>query len=167
MSLAVGLMVWALPTGAPLDRVWGSSTHSHVQMAISAGYFLWDLSLCLLYPKVFGVGYTLHAVRRLSGALRVPSARAAGILRYTAGAQVFCFTTYGAALMPFVQVSPLCLPVAPRSLHDLSLFAAFALVSCLSILSCRLHLTGSLTALAPAHSTTAPSICSTRPAPSS
>lgn len=33
--------------------------------AFAAGYFLWDLQICLRYMRIFGVGLLMHAVAAL------------------------------------------------------------------------------------------------------
>lgn len=47
------------------ERVWGYTGGGGMIQAFAAGYFLWDLQICLRYMSVFGVGLLMHAVAAL------------------------------------------------------------------------------------------------------
>ncbi|KAI4190967.1 MAG: hypothetical protein L6R41_000417 [Letrouitia leprolyta] len=47
------------------ERVWGYTGGGGMIQAFAAGYFLWDLQICLRYMRIFGVGLLMHAVAAL------------------------------------------------------------------------------------------------------
>ncbi|KAL8976469.1 MAG: hypothetical protein Q9177_006851 [Variospora cf. flavescens] len=47
------------------ERVWGYTGGGGMIQAFAAGYFLWDLQICLRYFGVFGIGLLMHAVAAL------------------------------------------------------------------------------------------------------
>ncbi|KAL9035902.1 MAG: hypothetical protein Q9214_006377, partial [Letrouitia sp. 1 TL-2023] len=47
------------------ERVWGYTGSGGMIQALAAGYFLWDLQICIRYLKVFGWGMLMHAVAAL------------------------------------------------------------------------------------------------------
>ena len=47
------------------ERVWGYTGAGGMVQAFAAGYFLWDLGICLLNFKVFGFGLLAHAIAAL------------------------------------------------------------------------------------------------------
>ncbi|KAL9023796.1 MAG: hypothetical protein Q9196_006968 [Gyalolechia fulgens] len=47
------------------ERIWGYTGGGGMIQAFAAGYFLWDLQICLRYMSVFGVGLLMHAVAAL------------------------------------------------------------------------------------------------------
>lgn len=47
------------------ERVWGYTGGGGMIQALAAGYFLWDLQICIRYLKVFGWGMLMHAVAAL------------------------------------------------------------------------------------------------------
>lgn len=47
------------------ERVWGYTGACGMIQALAAGYFLWDLQICLRYTSVFGIGLLMHAVAAL------------------------------------------------------------------------------------------------------
>ncbi|KAI4193507.1 MAG: hypothetical protein LQ350_008283, partial [Teloschistes chrysophthalmus] len=47
------------------ERVWGYTGAGGMIQAFAAGYFLWDLQICLRHTSVFGVGLLMHAVAAL------------------------------------------------------------------------------------------------------
>ncbi|KAL8707060.1 MAG: hypothetical protein Q9225_007845 [Loekoesia sp. 1 TL-2023] len=47
------------------ERVWGYTGGGGMIQALAAGYFLWDLQICLRYMSVFGFGLLMHAVAAL------------------------------------------------------------------------------------------------------
>lgn len=47
------------------ERVWGYTGAGGMIQAFAAGYFLWDLWICLRWFRVFGVGLLMHAVAAL------------------------------------------------------------------------------------------------------
>ncbi|KAL8831668.1 MAG: hypothetical protein Q9170_005191 [Blastenia crenularia] len=47
------------------ERVWGYTGGGGMIQAFAAGYFLWDLQICVRYMSVFGVGLLMHAVAAL------------------------------------------------------------------------------------------------------
>ena len=59
------------------ERVWGYTGAGGMVQALAAGYFLWDLGICVRYFGVFGVGLLAHAVAALVvfsfGFVSVPS----------------------------------------------------------------------------------------------
>ncbi|KAL8686370.1 MAG: hypothetical protein Q9224_005466 [Gallowayella concinna] len=44
------------------ERIWGYTGAGGMIQAFAAGYFLWDLQICVRYLGVFGVGLLLHAI---------------------------------------------------------------------------------------------------------
>jgi len=46
----------------PSERVWGYTGASGMIQAFAAGYFLWDLVICVKHFRVFGWGLLMHAV---------------------------------------------------------------------------------------------------------
>ncbi len=44
------------------DHKFGYSTLGYTTMAIAVGYFLWDMAICIVHFKEFGVGFFLHGV---------------------------------------------------------------------------------------------------------
>lgn len=55
-------LLW-LPFGMNLVTYYNS--YASFVSAITAGYFLWDIYVCLKYYKLFGVGFLFHAVAAL------------------------------------------------------------------------------------------------------
>lgn len=47
------------------ERIWGYTGAGGMIQAFAAGYFLWDLQICVRYLGVFGWGLLLHAVAAL------------------------------------------------------------------------------------------------------
>ncbi|KAL8663133.1 MAG: hypothetical protein Q9202_004170 [Teloschistes flavicans] len=47
------------------ERVWGYTGAGGMIQGFAAGYFLWDLQICLRHMSVFGVGLLMHAVAAL------------------------------------------------------------------------------------------------------
>ncbi|KAI4092072.1 MAG: hypothetical protein LQ344_003727 [Seirophora lacunosa] len=47
------------------ERIWGYTGGGGMIQAFAAGYFLWDLQICLRYFGVFGIGLLMHAVAAL------------------------------------------------------------------------------------------------------
>ena len=47
------------------QRVWGYTGAGGMVEAFAAGYFLWDLWICMNNVGVFGVGLLLHAIAAL------------------------------------------------------------------------------------------------------
>ncbi|KAL8747672.1 MAG: hypothetical protein Q9190_000468 [Brigantiaea leucoxantha] len=47
------------------ERVWGYTGSAGMIQALAAGYFLWDLQICIRYIKVFGWGMLMHAIAAL------------------------------------------------------------------------------------------------------
>ncbi|KAL8734378.1 MAG: hypothetical protein Q9166_001576 [cf. Caloplaca sp. 2 TL-2023] len=47
------------------ERIWGYTGAGGMIQAFAAGYFLWDLQICIRYLGVFGWGLLLHAVAAL------------------------------------------------------------------------------------------------------
>ena len=47
------------------QRVWGYTGAGGMVQAFAAGYFLWDLGVCLRNFRMFGVGLLAHAVAAL------------------------------------------------------------------------------------------------------
>lgn len=47
------------------ERVWGYTGAGGMVQALAAGYFLWDLGICVKHFRVFGVGLFAHAVAAL------------------------------------------------------------------------------------------------------
>ena len=48
------------------ERVWGYTGAGGMIQALAAGYFVWDLGLCINHLDVFGWGLLAHAVAALS-----------------------------------------------------------------------------------------------------
>lgn len=49
----------------PYASIFGYNAYSGFVTAITIGYFIWDLIVCLAYLKLFGVGFLLHAFAAL------------------------------------------------------------------------------------------------------
>ncbi|KAL8845916.1 MAG: hypothetical protein Q9221_008954 [Calogaya cf. arnoldii] len=47
------------------ERIWGYTGADGMIQAFAAGYFLWDLQICLRYLGIFGPGLLMHAVAAL------------------------------------------------------------------------------------------------------
>ncbi|KAL8945503.1 MAG: hypothetical protein Q9222_007946, partial [Ikaeria aurantiellina] len=47
------------------ERVWGYDGGGGMIQAFAAGYFLWDLQICVRYLGIFGWGMLMHAVSAL------------------------------------------------------------------------------------------------------
>lgn len=49
----------------PYSSIFGYNAYSGFVLAITIGYFIWDLIVCLLYIRLFGAGFLLHAFAAL------------------------------------------------------------------------------------------------------
>lgn len=49
----------------PYGSIFGYNAYSGFVLAITIGYFIWDLIVCLLYIRLFGAGFLLHAFAAL------------------------------------------------------------------------------------------------------
>ena len=47
------------------ERIWGYTGADGMIQAFAAGYFLWDLQICLRYLGIFGPGLLMHAIAAL------------------------------------------------------------------------------------------------------
>ena len=47
------------------ERLWGYTGAGGMVQAMAAGYFLWDLGICLVHFRIFGIGLLAHAVAAL------------------------------------------------------------------------------------------------------
>lgn len=47
-------------------RVWGYTGAGGMIQGFAAGYFLWDLGVCLLHIDIFGWGLLAHAIAALT-----------------------------------------------------------------------------------------------------
>ena len=48
------------------ERVWGYTGADGLIVALAVGYFLWDLGVCALHIRTFGVGMLAHAAAALA-----------------------------------------------------------------------------------------------------
>lgn len=49
-----------------LARVWGYTPLEGHVVSMAVGYFLWDLVICAVHMKIFGIGLLLHAIAALT-----------------------------------------------------------------------------------------------------
>ncbi|KAI5955812.1 hypothetical protein KGF54_001314 [Candida jiufengensis] len=49
----------------PINSLLGSTPFGTLLASLTAGYFIWDLFICLKYYKLFGIGFLLHAIAAL------------------------------------------------------------------------------------------------------
>ena len=86
------------------ERVWGYSGADGLIVALAVGYFLWDIIVCTVYIRTFGVGMLAHAASALAvyafGFVRPPFALRALCAVYP---ELGCAETCSAPVRKFLR----------------------------------------------------------------
>lgn len=53
---------WQNRLNDPVNSLLGSTPFGSMVISVTAGYFVWDLLMCLKYFDLFGIGFLLHAI---------------------------------------------------------------------------------------------------------
>lgn len=53
---------WQNRLNDPVNSLLGSTPFGSMVISVTAGYFVWDLLVCLKYFDLFGIGFLLHAI---------------------------------------------------------------------------------------------------------
>lgn len=70
ISIAILLPMWNHPNWAnrisdPEASIFGTTDYGALVASLTIGYFVWDLLVCLVYFKLFGIGFLFHAFAAL------------------------------------------------------------------------------------------------------